>query len=84
MLTRNEVCNKITEVFPDIGTCGIDLDVNFDDTNKAWAVDLRKGGHHLKTYLEIDEADRCNEGNCVSLGLQVAQLRDNIVTMTRV
>ena len=84
MLTRNEVCNKITEVFPDIGECGIDLDVDYDETNKAWAVDLKKGGHHLKTYLEIDEADQCNRGNCVSLGLQVAQLRDNIVTMTQV
>lgn len=84
MLTKNEVCHKITEVFPDIGACGVDINVDYDVTNQAWAVDLKKGEHHLKTFLEIDEADKCNRGNCVSLGLQVAQLRDNIVTMTQV
>ena len=82
MTTRNELCNKITEVFPEIGVCGIELTVDYDKESKAWAVDLEKNGHHLKTYLEIDEADSCLGGKeCVSLGLQVAQLRDNIETM---
>lgn len=83
MLTNRDVCNKITEVFPEIGACGIDLDVNYDDLNRAWAVDLKRGEHHLKTFLEIDEAERCAAGNCVSLGLQVAQLRTNIESMTK-
>ena len=79
MITREELCSKITEVFPDIGVCGIDLDVAFDKKNKAWAVDLKKGEHHLKTFLEIEEVDSCLEGQqCVSLGLQVAQLKENI------
>ena len=82
MTTSKELCNKITEVFPDIGVCGIDLKVDYDETNKAWAVDLERNGHHLKTFLEIDEADSCVEGKqCVSLGLQVNQLRENIELM---
>jgi len=78
------ICAKIIEVFPDIGTCGIEVNVEFDDGRKAWAVDLERNGHHLKTYLEVDEAENCVAGKeCLSLGLQVGRLRENIVEMTR-
>jgi hypothetical protein len=78
MVTRQELCKKIEEVFPDAGLCGVDFDVNFDEKNKAWAVDLHHGTHHLKTYIEIDEADNCLEGkSCLPLGLQVGQLKHN-------
>ncbi len=83
MVTREKLCNKITEVFPNIGVCGVNLNVEYDDNNKAWAIDLKRGEHHLKTYLEIEEVDSCIEGKqCVSLGLQVAQLKENIAGMT--
>jgi hypothetical protein len=79
MMTGKELCNKITAIYPDIGACGIDVKVNFDDTKEAWMVDLRKDAHHLQTRLEADEAQKCLEGKqCVSLGIQVAQLVDNI------
>jgi len=79
MLNGKELCNKITAIYPDIGACGIDVKVNFDDTKEAWMVDLRKDTHHLQTRLEIDEAENCLAGKqCVSLGIQVAQLVDNI------
>lgn len=79
MLTKEELCRKIIEVFPDIGECGIDVNVDWDERNKAWAVDFKKGDEELKTFLETDEADQCMEGKqCVSLGLQIAQLRSNI------
>lgn len=45
-------------------------------------MDLKKGAHELKTYLEPEDANGCMEGNrCVSLGLQIAQLKDNIEKM---
>lgn len=79
MLTKEELCRKIIEVFPDIGECGIDVNVEWDERNKAWAVDLKKDEEELKTFLETNEADQCMEGKqCVSLGLQIAQLRSNI------
>ena len=82
MATGKDICNKITEVFPEIGVCGIDLNVDYDNNTKAWAVDLEKHGRHLRTFLEIDEAESCVEGKqCISLGLQVAQLRENIELM---
>ncbi len=81
MISKEELCRKIVAVFPDIGACGIDVNVDYDQTNKAWVVDLKKDDHHLKTFLEDNEADDCMAGKqCVSLGLQIAQLRKNIET----
>ena len=79
MVTSKELCKKITDIYPDIGTCGIDLDVVFSDEKGAWAVDLKKKDHHLLTYLEAGDAQKCLEGKqCVSLGLQIAELVSNI------
>jgi hypothetical protein len=79
MYTKEQLCNKITEVFPDIGACGINIAVDYDTANKAWVVDLKKGDRELKTFLEEPEADTCMAGKqCVSLGLQIAQLKKNI------
>ena len=82
MHDKKELCEKIRSIYPDIGECGIDVDVEFDETKKAWIVDLKKGEHKLKTHIEPSEADECMEGKqCVSLGLQIAELRTNIERM---
>jgi hypothetical protein len=84
MATREELCRRITEVFPDIGACGIDVSVDWDEKNQAWTVDLKKGREELKTFLETDEAEQCMAGKqCVSLGLQISQLRANIESKER-
>jgi hypothetical protein len=82
MYNKEELCEKIRSIYPDIGQCGIDVDVEYDKANKAWIVDLKKDKHELKTHLEIPEADDCMAGKqCVSLGVQIAQLRANIERM---
>ena len=79
MCTKQELCEKIKTVFPEIGACGINLMVDYDKQNKAWVVDLKKDKHELKTFLEESEAQECMDGKqCVSLGLQIGQLRKNI------
>ena len=79
MHTKEELCAKIRSVHPDIGQCGIDVNVDWDEDKKTWVVDLKKEDHELKTYLEPEDADGCMEGKqCVSLGLQIAQLKANI------
>ena len=79
MYNKDELCQKITEIYPEIGQCGINVSVWFDDEKKAWVVDLVKESHELKHYLDLPEADECMEGNkCVPLGLEIAQLRKNI------
>lgn len=79
MYTREELCDKISEMYPEIGECDIDIMVNFDADKKAWIVELKKDSHNLKHYLDVPEADECIEGNkCISLGLEIAQLKKNI------
>ena len=82
MHTKEELCEKIKAVFPEIGACGINLMVDYDKQNKAWVVDLKKDQHELKTFLEESEAQECMDGKqCVSLGIQIGQLRQNIEQM---
>lgn len=79
MYDKKELCDKIREVYPDIGECGINVDVDYDDQNNAYVVDLKKDNHELKTFLEPDDAEACMQGKqCVGLGVQIAQLKDNI------
>jgi hypothetical protein len=42
MIDKDELCHKIRNIYPDIGECGIDVDVAFDETNQRWVVDLKK------------------------------------------
>ena len=82
MINKEELCQKITSIYPDIGQCGIDVQVQYDEEQKRWVVDLRKNGHKLKTFLEDGDAEKCLEGiQCVSLGIEIAQLRANIERM---
>jgi hypothetical protein len=82
-MTNNvELCKKIRSIYPDIGECGVDITVDYDETKKAWIVDLKKGTLKLTTHLEPDDADLCMSGKqCVGLGIQIAQLRSNIDRM---
>jgi len=82
MHDKNELCKKIKSIYPDIGECGIDIKVDYNETKKAWIVDLKKDNHKLKTHLEPDDADLCMDGKqCIGLGIQIAQLRSNIEEM---
>ncbi len=79
MYDKKELCDKIRNIYPDIGECGIDIDVEYDNEKKAWVVDLKKDHHELKTYLEPEDAETCMNGKqCIGLGIQIAQLKDNI------
>ena len=82
MIDKEELCKRIVDIYPDIGECGIDVQVEYDETQKRWVVDLKKNGHELKTFLEDGDAEKCLEGiQCVSLGIEIAQLRGNIDRM---
>ncbi|MEW6594039.1 MAG: hypothetical protein AB1413_04120 [Thermodesulfobacteriota bacterium] len=78
-MNRDELCRKIIELYPDIGQCGIDVKVTHDAAKKVWLVDLRKGNHELLHHLEYPDAEDCMAGKqCISLALEIAQLRKNI------
>ena len=79
MIDKKLLCQKICEIYPDIGECGIDVNVEFDEENQRWMVDLKKDAHQLKTYLEEGDAELClMDKQCVGLGIEISQLRGNI------
>ena len=79
MIDKKQLCAKIQELYPDIGECGIDVDVEYDEDKKSWVVDLKKDKFELKTFLEDGDADKCMLGQqCVGLGIEIAQLRTNV------
>ena len=84
MIGKGELCEKIRTIYPDIGECGIDVDVEYDDEQKSWIVHLRKDNHELKTFLEDGDAELCMlDKQCVSLGIEIAQLKGNIERLPR-
>ena len=79
MIDKHELCEKIRIIYPDIGVCGIDVKVEFDDKEKTWVVVLKKGKQELKTFLENGDVEKCMGGiQCVGLGIEIAQLKTNI------
>jgi len=79
MIDRKTLCDKIRQLYPDIGQCGIDVDVEFDQAQKSWVVHLKKNKQTLKTFLEDGDAEKCMLGQkCVGLGIEIAQLRANV------
>lgn len=82
MIDSAQLCAKITDLYPDIGECGIDVDVEYDEDKQSWIVDLKKDQFELKTYLEDGDADKCMLGRqCVGLGIEIAQLRANVARL---
>ena len=79
MISKSELCSKIVEIYPDIGQCGIDVDVDYDEEQQRWVVVLEKDQHRVKTFLENGDAELCLVGKqCVSLGIEINQLRDTV------
>lgn len=82
MLKKIDIYNKIKTIYPDIGEYGNDVQIEFDQDKHAWAVDLKSGRKHLKTYLEETDAEVCiGKNKCFGLGIQIGQLRDNLKIM---
>ena len=75
MIDEKLLRQKITSIYPEIGVCGIDIDVAFNKKKDVWIVNLRKDDKHLQNHLEIRDAEKfLVGGKSVSLGFQVAQL----------
>jgi hypothetical protein len=82
MIDRKELCEKIRQIYPDVGECGIDVEAEYDPKEKTWVVHLKKGSYKLKTFLEEGDAEQCMLGQkCVGLSIEIAQLRANIERM---
>ncbi len=77
MYDKEALCKKIQSLYPDIGECGIDVKVDFDEAQDSLVVYLKKGAKEVKHFLPKEDADACLIGKqCVGLGVEIAQLRD--------
>mgnify|MGYP001613236003 CR=1 FL=1 len=77
MINKNLLCEKIRSIYPDIGKCGMDIDVDYDEEKQSTVIYLCSGNKRVKHYLPDEDADACMAGKqCVALGVEIAQLRD--------
>jgi hypothetical protein len=74
MYDKTELCNKIHEIYPEIGDCAIDLNVEWDREKNVWQVNFEKDGHRMMHYLEDVDAAQCMQGKqCIGLGIEFGQ-----------
>ena len=74
MLDKAQLCDKLHEIYPEIGECNIDLNVNWDNERNVWAVDFTKNGDKIRHYLESEDADLCmDREQCMNLGIEFGQ-----------
>ena len=79
MLDKQELCQKIIELYPDLESQGITVDAFYSTAKGTWVVEMNKGEHKLQHHLAKHDAKACMDGKqCVSLGLEIAQLVKNI------
>ena len=75
MFDKNEVCQKVTELNPDLGVCDIDIDTFYSRANRSWVIVSKKGDHDIVHYLDKQDIKKClDDVQCFSLGLDVAEL----------
>ena len=76
MLTNEQVCRQITELYPDFGDCKDTLTVAWDRVNDAWAVDFEMEGRKIRHYLDRADAEACVLAHkCVGMGIEFGQFR---------
>lgn len=76
--TIDELKTKIKDMYPEIKTHDIMLNIEFDTGKDAYKLKFTKAKHELTTYLDKKDADECmNNVKCVYLGVQVGQFIKN-------
>jgi hypothetical protein len=77
MIDNEALCETIRKIYPDVGECGIDVKVEYDDKEKSLVVYLKKGNKEIQHYLPEEDASACMEGKqCVALGIEISQFKD--------
>jgi hypothetical protein len=78
MFDKKEVCQRVTELNPDLGACEIDIDTFYSSAKKSWIIVSQKGDHDIVHYLNKQDIKKClDDVQCFSLGIDVAQLTEH-------
>ena len=74
MYDRIDICRKLTEVMPELGVCGFDINVTHDEALKAWRINYDAAGQRGLTFLDDEDVDRCMIGReCFSLEMMARE-----------
>ena len=74
--TKEELCERIKYIHPDMAAHDIHVDVNWDDERGCWRVDMQKGDKRISAWLDESEADMCMENKaCAGLLAEIAELK---------
>ncbi len=72
-----QLCEQIRQIYPEVGECGIGVEVNYDEDKQAWIVTMSHAGNEVYTHLEPEDTQACLEGEqCLTLGTKIGQLVD--------
>lgn len=63
MYDKKTLCEKIHELYPELGVCDQDLEVAWDSDAAAWTVNFEKDGFRIKHYLEDEDTAACMEND---------------------
>ena len=75
MFNKEEVCQKVKELNPDLGVCDVDIETHYSTAKKSWIIVSKKGDHDIVHYLDKKDIKNCLDGvQCFSLGIDVAEL----------
>lgn len=76
--TIAELKDKIHTMYPDIDKYGVTSSLTFDKGKNTYVLELRKDEHHLSTYIDQADADKCMDNiECIHLGVQIGQFMEN-------
>ena len=76
--TLAEFKDKVHQMYPDLDKHGVHSTVTFDKAKNAYVLELKKDVHHLATYIDKADADKCMDNiECIHLGVQVGQFLEN-------
>ena len=74
MVNQTQLCEKLSEIYPELGACDRNMAVAWDDDNQAWAVDFTLKGEPVRHYLEDADAAACLLGRqCIGVGIEFGQ-----------
>jgi hypothetical protein len=75
MFDKNQVCEKITELNPDFGVCGIDIETFYSKGRDSWVIVSKKGDHETVHFLDKQDIKKClDDVQCFSLGIDISQV----------
>ena len=80
--TIEELKGKIHQMYPGIDKHGVHSTLTYDKGKKTYVLELKKGPHHLSTFIDKVDADKCMDNiECIHLGVQIGQFLENFKTV---